>query len=182
MRIEVETSLVPPVLDRAWALYSKAFDELRIEAVQRHVMYRDEFDQLMADPRVLKFRPVDEADPDRVLALSTFTNDLTAVPLVSPDYFRHRWPDLYDQRRIWYNPFFAIEPKHRGSGIFEQVIATMWELVLKSDGIAALDVCGRNERIGLTTAITHTVRGITPSARATPIDAQTYWLFEPLLA
>jgi hypothetical protein len=182
MRIEVETSLAPAVTETAWALYSKAFDELRTEAVQRHLMYRDEFDLLMADVRVLKFRPVDDADPDRVLALSTFTNDLTAVPLISPDYFRHRWPDLFDQRRIWYNPFFAIDPEHRSSGIFEQVIATMWDRVLDSNGIAALDVCRRNDMIGLTAAITNTVRAITPTARATALDAQTYWLFEPLPA
>jgi hypothetical protein len=179
MRIEVETALAPAVVESAWDLYTRAFDELRIRAVQRHLMFRDEFDQLMADTRVLKFRPIDEADPDRVLALATFTNDLTAVPLISPDYFAHRWPDLFAQHRIWYNPFFAVEEEHRGSGYFEAVIAAMWERVLGNDGIAALDICRRNDRIGLATAIQATVQSITPTARATAIDEQTYWLFEP---
>jgi hypothetical protein len=179
MRILVETILAPATVESAWALYSKAFNELRTEAVQRHVMYRDEFDQLMADERVLKFRPVDDTAPGHVPALATFTNDLTAVPLISPHYFAHRWPELFDQHRIWYNPFFAIAPEQRSSGIFEQVITAMWERVLDSDGIAALDICRRNDLIGLSAAITGVLRSVTPGTRATAIDEQTYWLFEP---
>ena len=59
----VETSTVAEIREvvdgdlreQAWTLYSESFDELRYLAVQRHVMYRDEFDAVMADPRVEKF-------------------------------------------------------------------------------------------------------------------------------
>ena len=40
---------------KAWKLYSQAFDDLRYLAVQRHVMYGDEFDAVMADALVEKY-------------------------------------------------------------------------------------------------------------------------------
>ncbi len=42
------------LLEPAWELYVEAFAELRTTAAQRHVMYRSEFDEVMADPRVTK--------------------------------------------------------------------------------------------------------------------------------
>jgi hypothetical protein len=56
----VERALAPQLHDRAWALYTSAFDELRTSAVR-----------------------------------------LDTMPLISRDYFAHRWPTLYSGRRIW---------------------------------------------------------------------------------
>lgn len=179
MRIEFEKVVPADTLDSAWALYNKAFEELRRAAVQRHVMYRDEFDQVMADPRVGKYRAFDPADETTVTGLATFTNELLGMPLVSPDYFANRWPQLYAEKRIWYIGFFAIDPDHRGDGIFENVIAHMWQQVLGSNGIAMLDICRRNDQLGLPYAIHQVLRALTPGAEASRVDEQTYWLYDP---
>src|SRR5262249_53933514 len=161
-------------LEPAWQLYTLAFDELRITAVERHVMYREEFNEQMVDERVWKYRGVDPADPDAVLALATFTNDLSTMSFISLDYFEHRWPALYRGQRIWYIGFFAVDPGHRGAGIFEEVIAHMWETVIEADGVAFLDICGRNEDLGLSRAIQHTLEGLMPGMRTSQLDTQTY--------
>ncbi len=179
MGIAVDRVLAPEHLEPAWRLYNRAFDELRITAVERHVMYRDEFDQTMRDERVWKYRGVDAGDPDAVLALATFTNHLNTLSFISPDYFEHRWPTLYSGQRIWYIGFFAIDPDHRGGGIFEEVIAHMWQTVLAADGIAFLDICGRNAELGLAGAIQHTLESMSPTMVTTRLDEQVYWLYEP---
>jgi ribosomal protein S18 acetylase RimI-like enzyme len=178
MYIEVETSVPPELSDTLWQLYTEAFDELRVAAVQRHVMDRAEFDDVLGDKRVLKYVGRDALRPDQVAALATFTNELDSMPLISPDYFAHRWPDLYAERRIWYIGFFAIHPQSRGSGLFEEVIADMWTRVQNSRGIAALDICRRNDQIGLGRAIHHTLASLTEGARASRMDEQTFWLYE----
>jgi hypothetical protein len=177
--IAIERSLAPELVEPAWTFYNRAFAELRTTAVQRHVMYREEFDHVMKDERVWKYRGYDPGDPLRVTALATFSNELESMPLISPEYFAHHWPQLYLERRVWYLGFFAVDPTDRGSGLFAEVIGQLWERVLDTGGIAVLDICRRNEQRGLAAAIHRTLLGLTPQMRASRADEQTYWVYEP---
>ena len=177
MQIEFERVVPPPVLEATWHLYNRALEELRRTAVQRHVMYRNEFDHVMADERVWKYRAVEPKG--MITALATFTNQLESMPLISPDFFAHHWPRLYEAHSIWYIGFFAIHPDHRSSGVFERVIAHMWRQVRESHGIALLDIAWRNEVIGLPDGIHRVLQTLTPGMRTTRLDDQTYWLYEP---
>ena len=49
MLIHVSETIDPEVVEPAWHTYLAAFDELRIKAVHRQVMYRHEFDEMIAD-------------------------------------------------------------------------------------------------------------------------------------
>lgn len=175
MDVDVTKVIAAERLDQAWELYGLAFDELRAMAVQRHVMNRAEFDDVMTDDRVAKCVAY---DGDRIVGLATYTNDLDAVPLISPEFFAHRWPGHYAQRRIWYLGFFAVHPEHRGSGVFESVIDRLWDSVRADRGVAALDICARNETIGLPMAIRRTLEALTPEVVTTTIDTQTFWAYE----
>ena len=79
--------------EQAWKLYREAFDPLRHTAVQRHVMYDDEFDAVMADARVDKYLIYD--DEGTLQGLGTITNMIESMPLVSPEYFATRWPERF---------------------------------------------------------------------------------------
>jgi hypothetical protein len=157
-------------------MYSSAFAGLRVAAVQRHVMNHAEFVQVMGDDRVGKHFAVSE-DGEDVTALATFTNDLEAMPLISPEFFAHRWPQLYARRQIWYLGFFAIDAAHRGGGLFEEVIAQMWEPIMREGGIAALDMCAQNVTAGLPKAIERTLHELSPEMTAESVDTQTYYAF-----
>ena len=176
MEIEFERVVPATVLEATWELYTRAIEELRRSAVQRHVMYRAEFDDMMADERVWKYRGVDSTG--EITALATFTNQLESMPLISPEYFASRWPEHYAEGRVWYLGFIAIHPAHRGTGVFESVIEELWRPVQADRGVAALDMCGRNEAIGLPDAITRTLASLTPNVVATALDQQSYWSFE----
>jgi len=157
----------------AWKLYRLSFDQLRHLAVQRHVMYADEFDAVMADPRVEKFLAYDGTG--RLAGISTMTCDLLAVPLVSPEYFERRWPARYREGRIYYIGFLAVHPDSHGTGIFGDMVKAMTGEVALVDGLAVIDVCTYNmDRLHLPRAINSLSSTWASHVQMATLDAQTY--------
>lgn len=160
-----------------WQLYQRAFEDLRATAALRHFMTRREFEDVLADKRVSKY--VVEDASGEACALGTMTNELEAMPLISPEYFAARWPEYAAQRRIWYIGFVAVDPRHHGTGAFAQVVSAMTALVSSQGGVAALDVCRRNEQLyQLPAAIQRLVRTFNPDVEITRIDEQITWAYE----
>jgi hypothetical protein len=176
MGIEVTTTVGVHLLEPAWRLYCDAFNELRATAVQRHVMYRDEFDAMMADIQVLKY--VSAGPSGELDGLATFSNHLDAMPLISQEYFQQRWPEHFADRRIWYVGFVAVHPDNRGSGTFERIVEAMYRSVAGKRALVGLDVCRRNEDYGLPHAITAVLESISTGVRTQRVDEQSYWLYE----
>src|SRR5688572_30709267 len=142
--IKVVDDVHGELLEEAWALYYTAFKDLNAMAVQRHLMYRAEFDDVMRDQRVQKYLCLD--DTDSLCGLSTYTTDLDAVPLTSRAYFERRWPDLYAERRIWYCGFVGIHPKAQAGTAFGQLVEAMYRLAATQNGIISLDMCRFNDQ------------------------------------
>src|ERR1700753_3252601 len=92
--------------EAVWKLYEDSFAELRSLAVQRHLMYRSEFDEVMRDTRIGKYLALD--DDGTVCRIATYTNDLEAVPLIAPEYFERHYPEQYAAQKIWYIGFVAV--------------------------------------------------------------------------
>jgi hypothetical protein len=179
----VHLAVVPRVDDadgRLWALYQRAFDDLRVLAVQRHIMVREEFDALMADERVDKYVVTDPDAGGTVAALATMTTDLSAVPLISPEYFAHRWPDLYARRRVWYVSFVAVEPAYQAHGVMQRIVDRMCDQVDGEEGgVICLDVCEHRETAQrLPWAIEGQANRSRPGITAIRLDAQVYWGYE----
>jgi hypothetical protein len=169
--------------ESAWRLYTEVFDELRSTAVQRHVMYRSEFDDVMADRRVLKYIAVDEQERcgtgGALCGLATLTNDLSAVPLISPDYFERRFPERFRQRQIWYVGFVAGHPGGRRGRVFERIIEEMYRTASEHSGVVALDVCQHNEVVyGLPGAVEKILTRRFGDVNGERLDQQSYWLYE----
>ena len=72
------------LIESAWRLYEDAFQELKSLAVQRHLMYRSEFEEVMRDSRIQKYLCFSD-DGETLVGLSTYTNDLHAMPLIAPE-------------------------------------------------------------------------------------------------
>jgi hypothetical protein len=177
MRVEVVKAVRDALLESVWALYREAFDELRTTAVQRHLMYRSEFDDVMADTRVDKYIELDDAD--RPHGLATFTNRLESMPLISLDYFQHRWPVAFGELRIWYVGFVAVHPTARATGVFERLVEAMCRAAVVGRGMIAMDICRRNEELyGLPNAVHALLDRFSGGARGIRMDEQTYWLYE----
>ena len=175
--LRIERVIGGPGVAAHWRLYQRAFEELRATAALRHFMTRQEFEDVLADERVSKY--VVEDPSGEACALGTMTNQLEAMPLISPEYFAARWPEYAAQRRIWYIGFVAVDPRHHGTGAFAEVVSAMTALVSSCGGVAALDVCRRNEQLyQLPAAIQRLVRTDSPGVEVSRIDEQATWAYE----
>jgi hypothetical protein len=176
--LKVLDTLGGELAEDAWTLYADTFRELNKIAVQRHLMNRREFDEVMADPRVAKYLTLDDAG--QLVGLSTFTNDLDAVPLISPQYFEAHWPNHYAAKNIWYIGFVAVTPAGRGSGAFTELFAEYYRIAAAVNGIVGLDVCTYNETVHrLPRAIEIYLKRLSGGlSRSTRADQQSFWLHE----
>ncbi len=176
MTVDVLTSLPPELRDEAWRFYHATFGPLAVRAVQRHVLHRGEFDDLMTDERVTKYVA---CDGDTVVGLAAMTEDLSTLPLLSPDFFAHRWPDLYAQQRIVYCLFVGVQSGPAGKGVFVALQREMYKQVEAVRGMVVLDICTYNEdELGLPRTIESILKPIAGAATATRLDSQSYWLYE----
>lgn len=181
---KLDSTAVLEVVDRvggedreeAWQLYCDAFRDLNAMTVQRHLMTRVEFDEVMADRRVEKYLARERGG--RLVGMSTYTNILEAMPLISPAYFARRWPRLYAARKIWYCGFVAV-PGH-DHGVFGALVTEMYRAAEDHGGVIALDMCRYNiERHRLDRAVKIMLTRISGGqVRAEEADAQTYHIYE----
>jgi hypothetical protein len=176
--VDFHPQLDGDLAERAWKLYYEAFTPLAALAAQRHVMYRGEFDDVMADTRIDKVLTYDDAG--ELVGLATFTRDLDAVPLVSPPYFERRWPQLYAERRIWYIGFVAVAESARKSMAFLEAFRHYFAAADAVDGIIGLDVCSYNEvSFRLPQIIGANVRRLSDhTSRYERADTQSYWIYD----
>jgi ribosomal protein S18 acetylase RimI-like enzyme len=173
MSVSTQQVVSGDLLEDAWKLYQQSFDELRHLAVQRHVMYAEEFDAVMADARVDKYLIFN--DERNLMGVGTITNEFESMTLVSPDYFEHRWPDRYQAGHVFYIGFVAVHPDAHGSGIFGELVKAMTEMVAKVDGVAVLDVCNHNkDRLHLPRAIHWLASTWSAHVQTVHLDAQSY--------
>jgi GNAT superfamily N-acetyltransferase len=165
--------------DDLWGVYERAFQELRAQAVQRHLLTRKEFEEILADERVGKYVVTDPARGGAACGLATLTNELSAVSLISPDYFAARWPELYDDRLIWYVGFLAVDPDYQGTGAIARLIGRLCAEVASTGGVIAADICEFNEEaMRLPTAFARLGRTFSPGLKQQRLDAQVYWAYE----
>jgi hypothetical protein len=177
MAVEVHPTVQGDLREQTWKLYRLSFDPLRSIAVQRHVMYEDEFDEVMADPRVSKF--LERDDEGGLRGIATMTNHLPAMPLISPEYFADRWPERYAADRIFYIGFLGVHPHAHGTGSFGDLVKEMTGVVAKVDGLAVIDVCNHNkDRLHLPRAIRWLASTWAAHVDMTSLDSQTYVAYD----
>jgi ribosomal protein S18 acetylase RimI-like enzyme len=164
-------------LEAAWNLYLDAFRELNTMAVQRHLMYRHEFDEVMNDQRVQKYLCMD--DDGTLCGLSTYTNDLDAVPLIAPQYFERHWPEHYAAHKIWYIGFVAVHPQAQGRHLFREMVEEMYVVAATQNGLVGIDICSYNDEVrNMSHIFRSMVERLTANMRFQRIDQQSYWLYE----
>jgi hypothetical protein len=164
--------------ESAWRLYEEAFQRLRSLAVQRHLMYRAEFDDVMRDSRIQKYLCFSD-DGETLLGLSTYTNDLFAMPLIAPEYFERRWPEQYRQGKIWYCGFVAVGSAKPSRSAFAELVEAMYRMAANQDGIIALDFCRYNDQLrNMSRVIQLMLHRLSGGVQAECMDQQSFWVYE----
>jgi hypothetical protein len=163
-------------IEDAWKFYERTFSEIEGLAAQRHLMHHSEFDEVMTDPRVRKY--VACGDGGRLLGLSTITNTLESMPLISPTYFARRWPGQYAERAIWYVGFVGCEHGHHAfAPLVRRMILDANEASARPPMIV-VDFCGFNvEHRRMPRVVEQISRGLDPGVRFECLDAQSFWSY-----
>lgn len=145
MRADVtfETTVADDVAERFWALYLEAFEPLRTRAAARHVLYREEFDEEMRDPRILKLLAHDRHG--EAVGLTTLATDLVAVPWVSPEFFAERYPEHAARGAVWYIGFTLAHPGRRATRTFMDMIDVLVAHLAEHRVVCAYDVSRFND-------------------------------------
>lgn len=162
----------------AWELYEGAFGDLRSLAVQRHLMYQSEFDEVILDQRIEKYLCFGE--DGELCGLSTYTNDLFAMPLIAPEYFERRWPELYRENKVWYCGFVAVDSEARSTPAFYALVEAMYRKAAEQNGIIALDFCRYNDDLRhMSRVIRLMLHRLSAGAlQAECMDQQSFWIYE----
>lgn len=181
LKTDVSTVLAGDEVSSAFAFYEERFAGLRTAALQRHLMTMPEFHFVCTDSGVEKWRVFTETGD--LVALATYTNILTSMPLIEPAYFEVRWPELYAEGRIWYCGFVAVAAD-APAATFLRLIYRMFTQALGKDGrgVISLDYCTANNR--LAGKVSQTLSGFAGNAHfnnfvAVAADQQTYWTYGP---
>lgn len=164
--------------ERFYRLYRETFAPLAIAAVNRHLLYEEEFMEVMNDERVDKYLVYDDASGE-ALAMCTLTHHLETVTWVSPEYFAHHYPDHTARNAVYYLGFSLVAGTHRRAQLFSQLIARVSETLVAQDAMCAYDICQyNNETLGLADAVAAMIQFVAP-IDVRPVDTQTYYTAVP---
>lgn len=172
MTVEHHLELPDQLAASTWQLYLDAFLPLATRAAQRHVMTRGEFADVAADTRIDKFVAV--ADAGDVRGIGTVTNDLSAVPLISPDFYRHRYPAEYDAGKLFYVPFMATD---RSPGTFRELLIACSGDARALGGLVFMDFSDDNKERGVPAVAERFLRKIDKRTYTGELDVQRYYVF-----
>jgi hypothetical protein len=165
--------------EACWSFYDRAFESLRVRAAQRHALTRSEFDDQMADKRVIKHIVYAAGNADKPVGMATLTNDLSAVPLISPEFYQARWPQFYAAQQIWYVGFLAVDPDYHGTGVLAQMIGSMCAVIPQDGGVVAADICQFNQdAMLLPDAFGRLAGTFARKPEQHRLDAQVFWGYE----
>jgi hypothetical protein len=179
MDLVTKTVVDGPEAEACWSFYDRAFEGLRTRAAQRHALTRAEFDDQMSDERVVKYLVYNPDNISKPVGMATMTNDLQAVPLISPEFYQARWPQFYAQQQIWYIGFLAIDADYHGTGVLAQMIGALTTIVPDQGGIMCVDICSFNEEeLKLPETILRLARTFSRHLERHRLDAQVFWGYE----
>ena len=162
-----------------WSFYDRAFEGLRSRAAQRHAQTQSEFDDQMGDERVSKHIVFDVQNVGKPVGMTTLTNDLSAVPLISPEFYQARWPQFYAAQQIWYVGFLAVDPDYFGTGVLAQMINSICAVIPQQGGVIAADICQFNQdALMLPETFGRLAGTFNRRVEKQRLDTQVYWGYE----
>ena len=179
MELRAKTVVTGLEAEACWSFYDRAFEALRVRAAQRHALNHSEFHTQMIDDRVTKHIVFDAENAGKPVGMTTLTNDLSAVPLISPEFYEARWPRFYAEKKIWYVGFLAVDPDYHGTGVLAQMIGSMCAVIPEQGGVIAADICQFNQdAMLLPDAFARLAGSFTRQPEKQRLDTQVFWGYE----
>lgn len=155
--------------------YRANFDPLAELAVQAQSSGNAEMLAEFADPRIVKIVARERGIP---VGLGMVTNQLEAVPDISPAFLRASFPAHAERDAIYLGMYVMVVPGHRGLTLFNRLYLEMWQLPAKVGGVLVFDVCEFNRTTFDTDVLAERIASSFPHSNITVIDRQTWYAAE----
>jgi hypothetical protein len=171
VKITLEQKLTDAVVEAFYPLYAAAWEPIRTRAAARHLLTAEEFAEEMIDERIDKY--VVWNDDDQAVALTTVATDLAAVPWISPEYYRSRYPQEAARGALYYMGYTLVDPENAGKGAFLMMMDALQRRLNEERAVCGADICAFNQ--------TNTVgrrfhaNAEFPGVEVLPVDTQTYY-------
>ena len=169
-------SIMMPVLpndtiDDLYPRYAGAWEVLLVEAAARHVLSLEEFREEMRDGRLEKHVVID--DDDRVVAMTTLTTELDAIPWINPTFYRERFPAEAAAGTLFYLGYTFVDVEHRRSAALTLMAEAVNKRLARAHGVIGFDICGWGMERGIGRRIERMFSG---SVGVITGDTQTYFV------
>lgn len=166
--------VVEPELALAfYELYEAAFAPLRVRAMARQVLTRDEFTAQMRNGAISKIVAWDATGA--AVGLCTLTAQLDAVPWISPEFFAARYPEHWARGAVWYLAFVLAHPSQRHSRFLDQMVEVGVGPLVEAGAVCAYDICAFNDDVlGLGARLSRCFQRSTGAAPRL-VDTQNYY-------
>lgn len=156
-------------VDEHYEFYSKVFADIDELSVQKHLMEFDDFDDLWADPLVIKFFAHDDAG--ELVGMSVMGNHFSSWPLLSERYFQKHYPDHFARGVIWYIGFTGATESHVFRALVEKMYAHVGAM-----GMVVVDFSHwsvMENKMVLKTV--HVLKEVAPETVIVRIDQQSFY-------
>lgn len=142
MRITRETAIPEEEIEVFRQIYRDAFDPLEELSPLRQSMTDDEFHEEMENHAVLKL--VAWGECGKPAAILCMTNDISCIPWLNPRFYAKRFPEHFEDRRIYFFGSLLVHPERRGEHYLGELLTVAIEFIVASGAIAAFDCCKFN--------------------------------------
>jgi hypothetical protein len=158
-----------------WEAYRENFTPLAELAMLQHLYSRDEILAELANPDILKIVGWQEGRP---VGLGMVTNVLEAVPQISPEFLRTKYPDHAARQAIYFGILVMVSPRVRGRTMFGRIYTELWQVPAKAGGVLAFDVCEFNRTLFDADALASRIASQFPRSHVGVVDRQTWYVAE----
>ena len=172
-RFSRESVVDPMYAAEFYDLYRMAFTPLATRSVARQVLTATEFNDQMADSRIDKY--IAWNDRGMPVGITTLTKHLDAIPWISPDYFRARYPEHWRRNVVYYLGFTLAHPSLRHQRFLETIIRVGINPLVDERAVLAYDVCAYNNAALRFQERIEDVLSHYPGVELETIDTQTYY-------
>lgn len=173
-RILIKKRLSGKLLKECADLYLRAFASAALNSPVRQSFTAEELAATLRSHHVLKFVLL---SGERAVGVGLLTNRFNRVYWVNYRYFKHNFPELYRQGKIYFIEGVAIDPDFQEKSLSIRILLAFGEFLAKDGALAVFDMAEKIYELGLPGTAARAANPISYMGKM--IERQTFFLYTP---
>ncbi|MGD9999508.1 MAG: hypothetical protein AB7L17_09040 [Ilumatobacteraceae bacterium] len=168
----------PELRERIWRMYELAFRPITESAVSREMLYRTEFDELVADPSNRLWVLWNDNEP---IGATMITTDISTTRYLSRSYFEEHYPEHVARNALHYVLFVVVHPAYVARGAMVRLARESFGLEAEEGALVIFDAPMVNqpgERGGIAELVSRLAKMVSPGSETKQIEVQRYYAID----